>query len=769
MANHFDDEKREYVIEDMFPRRDWLNYLWNSNTVLCLTQFGDGNAFTNLGSTNRQIDAGPRYLYVRNGNNGKLRAMNRNFSQEKFDRFECHVGIGYHTVLSEVDGIRSELTFLVPTIGRVVLAKATVTNISSKTLPLDIAFLCHPTVVMGPHTSYGEGHKAKDGNYLLYTYEGYRIPRSYDDVVLGSALPFEEYEVSEQRLLRGYRTYANPLPLEKGKLASQGSDFDASYVGVIMHHVTLKPGERFENVYAYGAVNNEDEAKSLVHDFASLSRFDKELKEIQKKAKQYDDCFHVVSPDPILNSQVNLWLKRQLSLGKDWGRIYGKGFRDVTQDCTAFASLDPALARTRILEILKHQYEDGNPIRMYEPDFTYPYNDGASWIPAALYAYLAETGDKTILEEKLPYLPGTTESHWDLSDAFVYRAYQGTSYQESVLAHVKRGMDHLAKTRGEHGLVLFLGGDWNDSLNAAGLAKKGESVWLSIATVKAYNEWIEILRFAGKEEWIPEATKIKEEIRHAILADGQSDGHLIYGYTDEGKAIGAKDSEGPTLFLNPQTWAVLASLTSKEQLEKYMDQVEETLRCPFGYRLCYPSYTKGDDTIGRVSYFKPGLVENGSVYNHGVAFKMVADCMLGRGDKAYETYRLIRYDNPKNPDNGMEPYAWSNMYIGPDDPNLAGYAPMSWITGTAGWIYRALTQYLFGIRPTLEGLLVDPCLPSSWKEAEASREFRGTIYHFHFLAGEKVTVKEDGKEVPNGLLLPDERKERWIEVAFKAE
>ena len=119
-----------------------------------------------------------------------------------------------------------------------------------------------------------------------------------------------------------------------------------------------------------------------------------------------------------------------------------------------------------------------------------------------------------------------------------------------------------------------------------------------------------------------------------------------------------------------------------------MDVVEERLGCSYGYVQCSPSYAKGTDNIGRVSYFKKGLIENGGVYNHGVAFKIVADCLLGRGDIAYQTWRKIAYDNPENPDNGMEPYVVSNMYIGPDNEYLAGFAPMSWVTGTAGWLYR---------------------------------------------------------------------------------
>ena len=171
-----------------------------------------------------------------------------------------------------------------------------------------------------------------------------------------------------------------------------------------------------------------------------------------------------------------------------------------------------------------------------------------------------------------------------------------------------------------------------------------------------------------------------------------------------------------------------------------MDVVENELKCDYGYVQCRPSFPRGDDSIGRVSYFQPGLVENGAVYNHGVAFKIAADCLLGRADAAYKTLKAISYDNPLNANNGVEPYAVSNMYMGPENEYIAGYAPMSWITGTAGWLYRCVTEFMCGIKPTADGLEISPCLPAEFDGATVKRVFRGEVY-------EILYEKSDKKEV----------------------
>ena len=164
-----------------------------------------------------------------------------------------------------------------------------------------------------------------------------------------------------------------------------------------------------------------------------------------------------------------------------------------------------------------------------------------------------------------------------------------------------------------------------------------------------------------------------------------------------------------------------------------------------------------------MSYFKAGLVENGSVYNHGVAFKIVADCLLGRGDKAYESLKKISYDNPNNQNNGMEPYAISNMYVGPESKYRRGDAPMSWVTGTAGWMYRAIMEYIIGVRAVKNGLLVSPCFPKTWNNAKVKRTFRKAIYNIEFIRAETSSVVMDGVAL-DGNVLPIGEKGRNYDV-----
>ncbi len=762
---YFDDNNQEYVITDMFPRRDLLNYLWNGETVCALTQFGDGNCWVKVGQGRRQLDMGPRLVYIKDNETGAYYSANRNFKREQYERFEAHVGLGYHKVISCHDELESSYSLLVPLKGNALLQKIEIRNMSKAKKSLEVVLLNTPTPMLAGH-AYDEAKRAEEFEGIIYSYIGQGIHAEYPYLWMASEKKIQAIEVSPHRFLGNYRGYEEPLALDSG-LSNKGSGAEPSYIGAMQFHLELQPGETWENEVALGMAKDPKDAAAQAEEFVAKDRFEEELDLQKKKNASYSNVFTLESPDSVLNSQVNFWLKRQTALGKDWGRVYGKGFRDVTQDITAFVSMDVPLGKQRLLTILKHQYEDGNPIRMFEPDYLYPYNDGASWIPAALLSYINESGDTDVLKCKVPYLPGKSSEHWNTQDGvFFYREYVGTDYEESVFTHVKKGVDYLLSSKGERGLILFLGGDWNDSMNTAGLEGKGESVWLSIATVKAINEWIEILHYAKREDLVPYYETKRDELKAAILKFGVDRDHLIYGYDDLGRTIGAKESRGPHIFLNPQTWAVLAGLSDKKTLELYMDSAESELRCDYGYLQCFPSYTEGDDHIGRISYLKPGIVENGGVYNHGVAFKIVADCLLGHPDKAYESYRMIRFDNEKNPDNGMEPYAVSNMYIGPENPYQAGYAPMSWITGTAGWIYRAMTEYVCGVQPVGDGLRIVPCLPSSWHSLRVTRVLQGTTFHLEYLEGDEGYLEENGKRLDSNTIALNENKNRYITVHF---
>lgn len=774
-SGYFYDEAKEYVITDMFPRRKWLNYLWNDTAVCACDQFGFGTAWSVINGKRRGIEGGERNLtlhggerlvYIKDTETGEVYAANRNYGKLPFDTFECRVGLGYQKVIGEYKGVHTEFTVLVPLNGNAVQFNIKITNTGAGERRLQAYFYAQPKTENGGHEAYAQADFDKTLNGIYYDTTGYRLETEYIKSYLASDKKINSYAVTANAFKGLYNDYTHPAGVESEKLCDCGSTFEEAYAGTFQFVLNLQAGETFETTVACGFGKTYEDCAAGAKMYADSAEFARQLRLLKEKNAESLNVFMLNCPDKYVDSVVNIWLKRQLSLGKDWGRLYGRGFRDVMQDTSAFVSLDPALARKRIPEILKHQYEDGNPIRMFEPDYTAPYNDSAAWIPATVLAYLYETGDVSVLDEKIPYLKGDSFENAYAPDGFV--PYRGTEEEYTVFDHVKRAMEYLYSSRGKRGLILFRHGDWNDSMNGVGLQGKGESVWLTLATIKAYNEYIEILEFCGKDDMTAEYEARREELKAAVQKYGVDGDHLLYGYNDYDEKIGADENEYAKIYLNPQTWAVLAGAFDRSTLEKYMDAVERRLSCNFGYVQCAPSYREGTEHIGRVSYFKEGLIENGSVYNHGVAFKIVADCLLGRGDKAYETLKKISYDNPKNAGNGVEPYAFSNMYIGPENKYLSGYAPMSWITGTAGWLYRAITEYMCGVRAEKDGLKIAPSFPKTWKAARITRRFRGATYEIEVKRGESACGKNQifvNGDPMEGDILPIARRGEICKVA----
>ena len=740
----------------MYPTRPWLNYLWNDEVVASADQFGNGFAWTQSGTKRRDLESGTRNVYVFDADSKELYSATRNHGDLPFDSFQAIVGLGYHRIVSSYKGLEIAFTILVPTSGKRILYRIEARNVSKKRKDVTLFFVNEPRPALSWHDAYGEAHP--NGKSIVYSHVGFRVSSDLGYLALSSSDIPSGFETSYKRLFGVYGSPESPRGgLGKGTLSCQGDEFESHYVGAFSFTLSLAPGEKKDIRLGLAAAESEDDAIKASSSALSEEAFQEEWDAVTLKERSSHARYQVHSADEVLNAQVNTWLKRQISLGKNWGRLYGKGFRDVLQDITSFASLDPEAAKKQLTHALAYQYEDGNPIRMFEPNFHYPYQDGASWIPMAVLSVVSETGDASFLEEEIPYLKGVSKDSYSLVDAYAEEPYE-SRVSGTVLDHVLRGMEYLTTSLGEHGLVLWGGGDWNDSINAAGLEGKGESVWLSLATLKALKETITLLRIAHDEENAARMQEKAKTLEGNILRHGLVDGHFIYGINDEGTVLGGQER----IFLNPQSFAVLSGIGDQETRERAMDEIEERCSCAYGYMQCAPSMEQGDPHIGRASYFQKGLVENGSVYLHGVAFKMVADALLKRPEALYADYRKIRFDNPANPQNGMEPYAFSNMMMGPESKYRKGEAPMSWITGTAGWVYRALTEYLLGVRPTFEGLRVDPCLPKDFGRVSVTRLFRGRTYAIAYIPSkEKEGTYVNEKRVD---VLPLDKEGDRIEV-----
>lgn len=319
-------------------------------------------------------------------------------------------------------------------------------------------------------------------------------------------------------------------------------------------------------------------------------------------------------------------------------------------------------------------------------------------------------------------------------------------------------MDCLWKERGEHGLCLIGQGDWLDSLNAAGIAGKGESIWLSIALCYALREMKKLAEILGENDLAKEYQRRFKKLKRIINTVGWDGEWYLMAFNDIGEKIGSKScSKGGKIFLNPQSWAILAGLADIERTQKIMHACDKLLKFDPGYLCFAPMYKSFDAHIGRITLWPS---EGASVYSHAVLFKITADCVLGEGDRAWETLRRLIPAGGRTSleDTGAEPFSVPNAYTGPEWPRPK-WSCQGWWTATADWALQTIIEYIYGARADYDGLLIDPCLPTKWTKARICRRFRGDIYDIKISKPEgickgRVTLHLDGELLKGNLIPP---------------
>lgn len=737
----FIDNRKEYEIENMYPKRPWMNYLWNEEYIMYINQFGIGKTIMKAEKgMQREIvrDTQDRLIYIKE--NGKTYCINRNYTNLPFDTYKTIVGMGYSKIISEYNGIRAELLIFVPSKGKRECWRLDLTNTSDNERNLDLYGFIDVDSRISWHYPCNKDTFEESVNGVCFQHVSYNSPTAYHCVHFATDCDIYGYDVTGKRFIGVYGNYFEPDGTKAERLASKNNVFDDFTAGSLQIKINLEPGETKRIKFTVGVETSVEAAAAATAEIFADGAFERELDIISAKTSMYDNKIYINTPDAEVNRMANIWLKRQMDLGKTWGRVYNMGFRDIMQDIMGFIQLDAEMSREKIVEYLQYQKADGNTLRSWVPLDLDPYRDGATWMLSTVMTYVKETDDISVLDEPVGY--------WE------------SDITESVFEHCVRGADFLHREVGECGLCLWGGGDWNDSYDGAGLNMIGESVWLSIAAVKATKDFIELLNHIGKTELAKSYEKKNEKMIDNIYKYGWDKDHFIYGINDWREKVGSYDTEDAQICLNPQTWAVIAGIAEDEQ--NLLDLVEDKLKCDFGYVQCTPSYSKPNAHIGRIAYFGKGLFENGSVYNHGCAFKMVADCIAGRADNAYETLKLMSPNNPKNPyqHSGVEPYATTNMYLGPECELRAGEVTSSWTTGTTSWVFRYIIEYMLGVRAEFNGLLIDPKIPSEWDRAEITRTFRGAVYDIEIVRTGNKSIYLDGEKTDTNILPPLEKGSR---------
>ena len=515
--------------------------------------------------------------------------------------------------------------------------------------------------------------------------------------------------------------------------------------------LVLEPGQEEELIFVLGYVENPSDQKfvapavinkakalEMMDAFATGAQVDAAF--AQLRAFWDDLLFGVESEVPELDRTVNIWNQYQCMITFFFSRSAsyfesgigrGMGFRDSNQDLTGIVHMIPERARQRIIDIASTQFPDGGCYHQYQPltkrgnnDIGGGFNDDPLWLIFGTVAYIRETGDFGILKEPVPFdnQPGS---------------------EVSLLEHLKISFKHVTDNLGPHGLPLIGRADWNDCLNLNCFSdnpddsfqttenksegSKAESLMIAGLFVAEGRDFAQLLERIGDSDAAPVKAAVAD-MEAAVKKDGWDGEWFLRAYDYFGNKIGSRECEEGKIFIESQGWCTMARIGAEEGLcDKALDSAKKYLECEYGLVLNNPAYTKYYIDYGEISSYPEGYKENAGIFCHNNPWVIIGEAMAGRAEDAWRHYQKITPAFTKDQAlRKVEPYVFCQMVAG-KDAFKPGEGKNSWLTGTAAWTWKAVSEALLGIKPQFDGLLVEPCIPMGTYRIH--RRFRDADYH----------------------------------------
>ena len=769
---HFSNDGLEYVVTNPNTPRPWINYLTNEQYCAIISQTAGGYSFFKDCRSDRitrwlpegwQFDRPGRYIFLRDTKSGDCWSATYQPVRKGLSAFECRHGLGYTIIKGKHREISSEITYFVPRNDSCELWLVKLTNHSKNTKALE-AFPYIEWLLGDYHLELRYRNimnlynrvwfDKKDGVILAKKTAAWgdlNIKPFTDIAFFGSSLKVGGYATRKNAFLGRFNTEEKPESIIKDRFENIAFCSGEDGIGCLRHRVTISPGESGEFVVVMGQASSLAEARGLIRRYRKISRAKQELSAVRALwRKRILDNVWVKTPDKQFDLMMNIWVKYQLYICNFWSRspsFYhegsgGRGYRDSCQDSESIVSINPELTRKRILTIASLIRKDGTSAPGFaeanKPQGHRPNKDHQIWLTATVYSYIHETGDKKILLKEIPYLKDHWIRGWEINPNFKgpWR-FEGSG---TLFEHLERNLNFCFADTGKRGLPLIGHADWNDAIDAAGIALKGESVWLAQALVRSLKMLSELALLIDNKKKSEELTHKAKVMSQRIERCGWDGAWYKRGFTDGGSVYGSgKNSEGK-IYLNSQSWAILSGVAQGARLNKVLSSVKKYLDGVHGLALFYPAYSKFNPKLGRISMFSEGTKENAAVFCHAATFMAVAFCLAGKGEEAYAAMKKIMpnaqadYELYKT-----EPYVYAEYLVGPEHPYLYGEGAFTWITGTAGWNFMGGTEYLLGIRGELRGLRIDPCIPRKWRGFKMRRPFRGCTYEIEVSNPDRIS------------------------------
>lgn len=780
----FSKDGREYIITRPDTPTPWINYISNPRGYCgIVSQTGGGFSFhkdprerriTKYRYNNVPVDRPGRYFYIKDMETGGFWSPTWQPVMKEMDSFGCRHGQGYTIISSEYKGIKHEVTYFVPQDEDCEIWRLKIINNTGKTRKFSIVPYSEFTFWSEPESrniqwSLHLTRCSHEDGMILYNFIephpafDMKANKNYIGnrpgfAFMGMNKKILDYDCSRDAFIGMYYSETNPAGLRNGKLSNSIIRGGVA-CAALRSEITLKPGKEDEITVALGFAENKKEAARLRDKYSTDKNVENALEKVRETWNEYLGTFNAQTPDPDFNTMVNTWNQYQCKTTFDWSRYIsfyengegrGMGTRDSCQDTLAVSAQMSGRVKERIFQILSTtQFETGGCYHQFFPlggkgDLK-GFSDDHLWIVQMLHAYIAETGDSGILDEKAPYADSKKT---------------GTVY-----GHLLAALNYTERMKGKHGLPLILTADWNDTLHLWMEDEKPESVLTGELYIYALKLMAEMA--AKKNRKKHAALFLKRAKKMSGIINRQCwDGKWYYrGFGSE--IIGTHKSKKAKIFLNSQTWAVISGAAGGDRAGECMDSVNKLLASDEGVKKVWPPFESYDQTYGLISRYNTGRKENG-IFAHANAWAIIAEAMLGRPDTAFRYYKNIlpyKY-NKKAEVLQTEPYIFCQT-ICSNDSITPGQGANSWLTGTASWMYVAATQHILGIKPCIEGLRISPEIPSSWEGFRARRLFRGCMYDITVKRTGKNRIEVNGKEIQGDLIRPINAKKAQITVEIQ--
>ena len=746
----FDDRAKEYVITRADTPRPWSNYLGSTEYGAIITNHAGGYSFfrSALGSRFLRIrpnsvplDQPGRYFYVRDNETGDFFSASWQPVGKPLSEFRsiCRHGTAYTIIESEYAGIGTETTYFVPLNQTFEYWRLRLRNTSDRRRILSVFTYCEfaaswhmPSDLTNLQYAQFIAKAEMESDILgvsIHPYIGFD-PSNLEACgrvwMAMRGAPLAGFESVRENFLGGsYASYANPLAVNRGRCSNFLAEGE-NPCGTLQADIELDPGESRELLVLLGLGTPASHGRSTLAEFGNSERCELELKRLKAKWHAQLESLNVTTPDPEFDSMINVWNAYNALVTYTWSRhaslIYngerdGLGFRDTVQDFLGVTHLLGEEIQSRIELMLSGQVATGGAISVVKPDKHDPGHEAAPsaeayrsddclWFFNAIPDYVAETGNLAFYDKTVPY------------------ADEG---QATVLGHLRRALEFNLERTGKNGLPCGLAADWNDCVQ---MGYRGESVMVAFQVRNGLVTYADICRRLGLDAEMAWAQSRLQALDGSIQNSTWDGEWFLWAIGADGHRYGSRlESEGQ-IYINTQSWAVLSGAASRIQAESAMHAVATRIATPFGIMLSSPPFTHTPRTVMGGVIYNHGIKENAGIFCHTQGWAVMAEAMLGHGDTAYRYYRayMPAAYNERADEREIEPYVHCQTVYAPCNRN-AGKARVPWLTGAAAWSLHAAVQWILGVRPELDGLRIDPCIPSTWPGYKLQRVFRGKRLH----------------------------------------